>query len=419
MSTNVEAQEATGLGQILSGRTVTRIAVVTAVVLFLAYLAVVNSTLAVMWLFGLAFGAILQRSRLCFASGFRDIFLMRDASTMRALAVAIGVATIGFWLVMQMMVPEPSFGALPAAAHVIPIGLHLVVGGVAFGFGMVIAGGCVSGTMYRIGEGYVASWASLAGILAGLYLSTLTWNWWWTNHIKDMPVVFLPKWLGYGGAVALTLLALSGIVLLSYWWEYRSGPMPNFALGGKNEMPPMSLGAKLRQVYDLVFVKGWSIAVGAIALAVVNVFIYIYSRPLGVTGELSAWSDRIASGLLAHSSAGAAWRRRSRGLQPDAGRRVVVDERGFVPGRRAHHRSAGRRAACQRIQSAGAAGEAALCAVAHRWYLHGVRRRHRDRLHHRRVLFGHPVAWPQRLDISALSLLPGAYLGVQVIKRIP
>ena len=298
MSTNVEAQETSAQGQLLSGRVVTRVAVVAAVVIFLAYLAVVNSTLAVMWLFGLAFGAILQRSRLCFASGFRDIFLMRDASTMRALAVAIGVATIGFWLVMQMMVPEPSFGALPAAAHVIPIGLHLVVGGVAFGFGMVIAGGCVSGTMYRIGEGYVTSWASLAGILAGLYLSTLTWNWWWTNHISDMPVVFLPKWVGYGGAVALTLLALSGIVLLSYWWEYRSGPMPNFALGGKSEMPPMSLGAKLRQVYDVVFVKGWPIAVGAIALAVVNVFIYIYSRPLGVTGELSAWSDRIASGLL-------------------------------------------------------------------------------------------------------------------------
>ena len=298
MSTSVEARETTGLGQFFTGRVVARVGVVAAVLLFMAYLAAVNATLAVMWLFGLAFGVILQRSRLCFASGFRDIFLMGDASTMRALAVAIGVATIGFWLIMQMMVPQPSFGALPAAAHVIPIGLHLVVGGVAFGFGMVIAGGCVSGTMYRIGEGYVASWASLGGILFGLYLSTLTWNWWWTNHIKDMPVVFLPKWFGYGGAVALTLLALAGIVLLSYWWEYRSGPMPSFALGKKAEMPPLSLGAKLRQMYDMVFVKGWPIAVGAIALAVVNVFIYIYSRPLGVTGELSAWSDRIASGIL-------------------------------------------------------------------------------------------------------------------------
>ena len=127
MSTSVEARETTGLGQFFTGRVVARVGVVAAVLLFMAYLAAVNATLAVMWLFGLAFGVILQRSRLCFASGFRDIFLMGDASTMRALAVAIGVATIGFWLIMQMMVPQPSFGALPAAAHVIPIGLHLVV----------------------------------------------------------------------------------------------------------------------------------------------------------------------------------------------------------------------------------------------------------------------------------------------------
>ncbi len=298
MSTNVEARKTAGTGSLVTARVAMRVGVVAAVLLFLAYLAVVNAALAVMWLFGLAFGVILQRSRLCFASGFREIFLTGGTSAMRAIALGIGVATVGFWLVMQMMVPEPSHGALPAAAHVIPIGLHLVVGGVAFGFGMVIAGGCVSGTMYRIGEGYVASWASLGGILFGLYLSTLTWNWWWTNHIKDMPTVFLPQWLGYGGAVALTLLALAAIVLLSYWWEYRAGPMPNFALGGQAQAPAFGLGDKLREVYGTVFVKGWPLAVGALALAVVNVFIYVYARPLGVTGELSVWSDRIASGLL-------------------------------------------------------------------------------------------------------------------------
>ncbi len=298
MGTNVEAQKAAGQSQLVSGRSALRIVAVGAVLAMLAILAAVDSRLAIMWLFGLAFGVILQRSRLCFASGFRDIFLMNDAGTMRAIAIGIGIATLGFWLVMQTMVADPGSGALPAAVHVIPIGLHLVVGGVAFGFGMVIAGGCVSGTMYRIGEGYVASWVAMGGILVGLYLAARTWNWWWTNHISNMPSVFLPKWLGYGGAVGLTLLALAGIVLLSYWWEYRTGPMPSFALGKQAEPPAMELGAKLRQVYGLVFGKGWPIAVGAIALAVLNVFFYIFDRPLGVTGELSIWSDRIASGLL-------------------------------------------------------------------------------------------------------------------------
>src|SRR5262245_7452101 len=41
--------------------------------------------LATFWLFGLAFGVILQRSRLCFASAFRDLFLLRDGGSLRAL----------------------------------------------------------------------------------------------------------------------------------------------------------------------------------------------------------------------------------------------------------------------------------------------------------------------------------------------
>ena len=418
MSTNVEAREATGLRQRVRSRVVARVVVVAAVVLFLAFLAAVNATLAVMWLFGLAFGVILQRSRLCFASGFRDIFLMHDASTMRALAVGIGIATVGFWLVMQMMVPNPASGALPAAVHVIPIGLHLVVGGIAFGFGMVIAGGCVSGTMYRIGEGYVASWATMAGILFGLYLSARTWNWWWTNHISDMPTVFLPRWFGYGGAVALTLLALAGIVLLSYWWEYRSGPMPSFPLGKQNEMPAMELGEKLRQVYGLVFGKGWPLAVGAIALAVVNVFFYIYDRPLGVTGELSAWSDRIVSGLFRiqapallgvdglagcnlTAATGSWWT--SEGLFVDAGliigalvAAVLANEFKVrvPPVKRRYVQSA-----VGGIFMGYGAGIAVGCTIG--------------------AFFSAIPSLGLNGWIFGLSLLPGAYLGVQAIKRIP
>src|SRR5438132_1612632 len=55
--------------------------------------------LATYWLFGLAFGVILQRSRLCFASAFRDLFLLRDGGSLRALLAGLAVATVGFALV--------------------------------------------------------------------------------------------------------------------------------------------------------------------------------------------------------------------------------------------------------------------------------------------------------------------------------
>ena len=56
--------------------------------------------LAVFWLFGLAFGFVLQRSRFCFASAFRDLFLLGDARVMKGIIAGLAVATAGFTVLM-------------------------------------------------------------------------------------------------------------------------------------------------------------------------------------------------------------------------------------------------------------------------------------------------------------------------------
>src|SRR5918996_6479388 len=111
--------------------------------------------LAVFWLFGLAFGFVLQRSRFCFASAFRDLFLLGDARVMKGIIAGLAVATAGFAVLMARLVPEVGFGSLPPGATVLPLGVHTLLGGVLFGVGMVLAGGCTSGSLYRAGEGYV------------------------------------------------------------------------------------------------------------------------------------------------------------------------------------------------------------------------------------------------------------------------
>src|SRR5712692_7588229 len=168
-----------------------------------------EARLAIYWALGLGLGVVLQRGRLCFAGAFRDLFLMRNGTMMRAIIVGLAIMAPVFALIEARAVPEPSFGAIAASAHVVPLGLNLIVGGLLFGVGMVVAGGCVSGTLYRIGEGYLASWASLAGILLGLSVAAHTWNLWWTWHMQYAPLVWLPATLGYGGAVAATLLLLA------------------------------------------------------------------------------------------------------------------------------------------------------------------------------------------------------------------
>lgn len=256
-----------------------------------------GTRLALYWVLGLTLGLILQRGRLCFSGAFRDLYLMRNGTMMRAILVGLALLTPVFALIEAKAVPDPSFGAVAAGAHVVPLGLNLVAGGLLFGIGMVVAGGCVSGTLYRIGEGYLASWASLAGILLGLALATQTWNGWYVLTIQNAPMAWLPTSLGYGGAVALNLALLAAAYVAVLWWESRGASAPFPAPARRSAVAPVTLGERLQAIRGSVFVKGWPPLVAVAALAGLNVAAYLVDTPLGVTGELAAWANR-AAGLV-------------------------------------------------------------------------------------------------------------------------
>ena len=249
--------------------------------------AAVSGEMALFWTFGLAFGFVLQRSRFCFASAFRDIFLLRHGRSMRGVLIGLAVATSGFALLMSKQVPNTALGILPPDANVLPLGWHTVVGGLLFGIGMVVAGGCVSGSIYRMGEGYVASWVSFVGIMLGLAGAAYSWNWWWDFSIADGPRLWLPAYLGHAGAVAVTFLGLFAAYLLVLWWESRGGlTLPDIPfVDGDDE----SFGGKLRNALRRVFVHGWPIATGGAILGGLNVLLFLQSHPWGFTGEVSRW----------------------------------------------------------------------------------------------------------------------------------
>jgi uncharacterized membrane protein YedE/YeeE len=246
-----------------------------------------DTEMAVFWTFGLLFGFVLQRSRFCFASAFRDIFLLRHGRSMKGVLAGLAVAIPAFAILMSKQVANPSLGILPPDANVLPLGIHTVVGGLLFGAGMVIAGGCVSGSIYRMGEGYVASWVSFGGIMLGLLMAAFTWNWWWHFSIKDGARLWLPAYLGYGGALAVTLTGLLAVYLLILWWESRGGlvipEMPFVPEDGD------TFAAKLSNSFRRFFRAGWPILVGGATLGGLNALLFYYAHPWGFTGEISRW----------------------------------------------------------------------------------------------------------------------------------
>ena len=94
--------------------------------------------------FGFVYGMCLQYGRFCFSSAFRDLF----AVGVPRMAVGIMIATVLFALVSAFV----SVTGL-STFHAAPTSIHAVVAGLIFGIGMVFAGGCASGSLYKTGEG--------------------------------------------------------------------------------------------------------------------------------------------------------------------------------------------------------------------------------------------------------------------------
>ncbi len=254
----------------------------------LAYYLQGRTPLAVMWLFGLAFGIVLQRSRFCFASGFRDMFLFGDGRVLKGIIIGMAVATVGFTLIMGKLLADPLMTqALPARAGVYPLGFQTLLGGMLFGVGMVVAGGCASGTLYRIGEGYIASVVTLGGMIIGMYLLATTWSWWWAKVISLAPKIWLPHSLGYGGGLLVVLAALVGGYVLILWWEGRRG----LSGGATPEARSISPGTSPAvATWEMLFGRAWPAVLGGLLLGVLNIFEYLYQQPWGVTTEIALWA---------------------------------------------------------------------------------------------------------------------------------
>ncbi|NIZ40974.1 YeeE/YedE thiosulfate transporter family protein [Entomospira entomophila] len=174
--------------------------------------------LAIFWFFGLAFGYILQRSRFCFTASFRDPCISGGTTITRAVLVAIALTSIGF-----AGIKIGAEGALDMAG-VNPIGLPMMIGGVLFGIGMVIAGGCASGTVMRVGEGFIMQMLSLFFFVLGSLWGAHDMGAFWNKFNENAPRIYLPNAVGWVWAIIIQL----GIIIMIYmaavkWQEKKLG----------------------------------------------------------------------------------------------------------------------------------------------------------------------------------------------------
>lgn len=103
---------------------------------------------------GALFGAVVQRTNFCSMGAISDAVALGDTKRLRAWLLAIAVAIVGTngLLLSGLVAVDKSFYLAPRVAWV-----AMLLGGLLFGFGMVLAGGCASRTVVRVGAGSLKS----------------------------------------------------------------------------------------------------------------------------------------------------------------------------------------------------------------------------------------------------------------------
>jgi uncharacterized protein len=133
------------------------------------------------FIFSFFFGAIAQRTHFCTMGAVSDVVNMGDWQRMRQWACAAGVAMLGFAALVYFKKVDPS-KTLYAGTRL--LWLSALIGGFLFGFGMVLASGCGSKTLVRLGGGSlksmivfivmgVAAFATLKGLPALIRVATV------------------------------------------------------------------------------------------------------------------------------------------------------------------------------------------------------------------------------------------------------
>ena len=227
---------------------------------------------------GLLFGFLLQKGDLCGASAFSEVIVMGDTAKLWGLWVCIVTGMIGFAVLDQLALvqlnPKPF------------VWMNYVVGGLVFGIGMVLAGGCVSGSLFKAGNGHLTSLAALPGIALGVAL------------VEHGPLSSLNRSMksyvvkaSDGGPVTLSSLTglpfwllalLMGLLTVAFAVGRRR---PKRTQGGPGS-EGTSIGLDLRRIVTVRHWKPWH---AGIAIGILGSLAYLSSAssgrnyPLGVT----------------------------------------------------------------------------------------------------------------------------------------
>ena len=239
-----------------------------------------------LWVFsaaaiGFLFGFFLQKGQLCGSSAFSEVIVIRDSQKLWGVWLVIvtgmglfAIASASGWITLS---PKPFIWG------------NYVVGGIVFGAGTVLAGGCISGCLYKAGEGNLNSIMALLGIAIGV------------SMVEYGPLQAVNAWLtkatmiknASGGPITLSSLTGLSYGLLSVFfvlitlvagWVFHHRKNKQAVARGIMKKPDPSQG-----LFQKIIARRWRPWQAGIAIGVLGLLAWFSSvqtgrnYPLGVT----------------------------------------------------------------------------------------------------------------------------------------
>lgn len=211
---------------------------------------------------GALLGFVLQRGRWCLTGGFRDMYIAKDNRMFYALLLAITVQSVMVYALIAAGKVQFTAGSFSLVA--------IISGAFVFGIGIILAGGCATGTWYRAGEGLIGSWAALGfymltaammktGVLAGI-----------TTSVSSVGVV--------NNSMAETL-HVNTWILIAVLVLVVSVVLINYARRPKVKIP--QLKPKKSGLAHILFEKRWSPFVTAVLVGLIAAIAWPVSEATG------------------------------------------------------------------------------------------------------------------------------------------
>lgn len=236
-----------------------------------------GSVPTILFVLGVALGAVLFHSRFGFTSAWRQLVAVRQGRSLRAHMLMLAVACTLFAPIISQQITYQGVKATPSLT---PLGWGLFIGAAMFGVGMQIGGSCASGTLFAVGSGQTAIVLTLVGFIVGSVVGAIQLPW-WSGLPAHAPVNLAVTFGGYAGAWLVSLAAMGVIVALT------------FVIGRGRRVPPLDQPPAARGLARAV--RGsWPLWVGAIGLAVLNALtLWASGSPWGITFAFALWGSKI------------------------------------------------------------------------------------------------------------------------------